>query len=266
MGLTGLIVRATVQLKRSHLAGPGGHGAHRRHRRDDAVLTEHDRRFGYTVAWSDSLARALTWPFRGHQRRLADLATWTRRRRPIRSRSGPAPGWGCRPIPARPDQPLHRGPGQRGVVPQGARTRTGELQSIGRSSIRWTDQELEPGYGPGGFRQYQYVVPFTAQAASPVVRDGQPAHAPSFVTVLKRSARVTRRAVVPMAAGRSPLTSRPDAGLDRLLDRLDRLVVEAGAAFTCQGLAGTGRGAGEMYPRWRSSPSCGPNSTRGILL
>ena len=58
MGLTGLIVRATVQLKRV---------ATSRVRVDTvrtadidetmAVLTEHDRRFGYTVAWSDSLAQ-----------------------------------------------------------------------------------------------------------------------------------------------------------------------------------------------------------------
>src|SRR5690348_1053151 len=58
MGLTGLIVRATVQLKPV---------ATSRVRVDTvrtadidqtmAVLAEHDRRYGYTVAWSDSLAR-----------------------------------------------------------------------------------------------------------------------------------------------------------------------------------------------------------------
>src|ERR1035438_1916153 len=58
MGLTGLIVQATVQLKRV---------ATSRVRVDTvrtadidetmAVLAEHDRAYGYTVAWSDSLAR-----------------------------------------------------------------------------------------------------------------------------------------------------------------------------------------------------------------
>ena len=58
MGLTGLIVRAVVQLKRVGTS---------RVRVDTvrtadidetmAVLAEHDRAFGYTVAWSDSLAR-----------------------------------------------------------------------------------------------------------------------------------------------------------------------------------------------------------------
>ena len=58
MGLTGLIVRAVIQLKRVATA---------RIRVDTvrtadidetmAVLAEHDTSFGYTVAWSDSLAR-----------------------------------------------------------------------------------------------------------------------------------------------------------------------------------------------------------------
>ena len=58
MGLTGLIVRAVIQLKRV---------ATSRVRVDTvrtadidetmAVLAEHDTSFGYTVAWSDSLAR-----------------------------------------------------------------------------------------------------------------------------------------------------------------------------------------------------------------
>ncbi len=58
MGLTGFIVRAAVQLKRV---------ATSRVRVDTvrtadidetmAVLAEHDRRYGYTVAWSDSMAR-----------------------------------------------------------------------------------------------------------------------------------------------------------------------------------------------------------------
>ena len=56
--LTGLILRATVQLKRV---------ATSRVRVDTvrtadvdetmAVLAEHDRRYGYTVAWSDSMAQ-----------------------------------------------------------------------------------------------------------------------------------------------------------------------------------------------------------------
>jgi decaprenylphospho-beta-D-ribofuranose 2-oxidase len=59
MGLTGLIVRAVVQLKRvgtSRILVDTVRTADI----DEtmAVLAEHDRAFGYTVAWSDSLARA----------------------------------------------------------------------------------------------------------------------------------------------------------------------------------------------------------------
>src|SRR3984957_1835418 len=58
MGLTGLIVRATIQLKR--VATSRGRGETVRTADIDqtmAVRAEHDGRFGYTVAWSDSLAR-----------------------------------------------------------------------------------------------------------------------------------------------------------------------------------------------------------------
>src|ERR1700722_1121743 len=58
MGLTGLIVRATIQLKRVATSRVRVNTV-RTAGIDQtmAVLAEHDARFGYTVAWSDSLAR-----------------------------------------------------------------------------------------------------------------------------------------------------------------------------------------------------------------
>src|ERR1700722_20029232 len=58
MGLTGLIVRATVQLKRVATSRVLVETVRTADVDETmAVLAEHDRAYGYTVAWSDSLAR-----------------------------------------------------------------------------------------------------------------------------------------------------------------------------------------------------------------
>ena len=99
MGLTGLIVAATVQLKRVATSRVLVDTVRTADVDETmAVLAEHDRRFGYTVAWSDSLARG-----RGLGRSVitsGDFAEPGDLPRPTpgtRSRSGPAPGWASRP-------------------------------------------------------------------------------------------------------------------------------------------------------------------------
>ena len=58
MGLTGLMVRAAVQLKRVGTSRVKVDTVRTADIDETmAVLAEHDRAFGYTVAWSDSLAR-----------------------------------------------------------------------------------------------------------------------------------------------------------------------------------------------------------------
>jgi decaprenylphospho-beta-D-ribofuranose 2-oxidase len=257
MGLTGLIVRATVQLKRV---------ATSRVRVDTvrtadidetmAVLAEHDRRYGYTVAWSDSMARG------------ASLG-----RSVITSGDFADPA--DLPPADRPD-PFAFRPGTRAGVPAGfppglinrysvrlaneawyrkaPRSRTGELQTIGTffhplDGIRNWNRV----YGPGGFRQYQYVVPCGREAA--VRRSFElvsEASAPSFVTVLKRFGEGDPGLLSFPMAGWTLALDFParTPGLARLLGRLDELVLEAGGRLY---LAKDSRVPAEvlagMYPR-----------------
>jgi decaprenylphospho-beta-D-ribofuranose 2-oxidase len=235
MGLTGFIVRATVQLKKV--------GSSRvlvdTVRTADidetmAVLADHDHRYGYTVAWTDSMARGSSLG--------RSVIT-----------SGDFAEAGRLPEAERVD-PFRFQPGARAGLPPGfppglinrysvalaneawyrkaPRSRTGELQTIGQffhplDGIRNWNRI----YGPGGFRQYQYVLPFGAEAAvrrSVELVSG--ARAPSFVTVLKR-----------FGEGDPGFLSFPMAGwtlaldfpartpmLGKLLDDLDALVLEGG--------------------------------------
>ncbi len=257
MGLTGLIVRATVALKRV---------ATSRIRVDTvrtadidqtmAVLAEHDRRFGYTVAWSDSLARG------------AGLG-----RSVITSGDFAEPG-DLSPAGAR--DPFAFRPGARLGVPPGVppglvnrytvalandvwyrkapRSRSGEIQAIGPffhplDGIRNWNRV----YGPGGFRQYQYVLPFGAESA--VRRSFQlvsQARAPSFVTVLKRFGASDEGLLSFPMPGWTLALDFParTPGLAGLLGSLDRLVVEAGGrVYLAKDSRVPPEVLAEMYPR-----------------
>jgi decaprenylphospho-beta-D-ribofuranose 2-oxidase len=257
MGLTGLIVRATIQLTRVATA---------RVRVDTvrtadvdqtmAVLAEHDGRFGYTVAWSDSLARG------------AGLG-----RSVITSGDFAEPG-DLAPDDAR--DPFAFRPGARLGVPPGVppglinrytvalaneayyrkapRARTGEIQAIGPffhplDAIRNWNRV----YGPGGFRQYQYVVPFAADRA--VRRSFElvsQARAPSFVTVLKRFGAADEGLLSFPMPGWTLALDFParTPGLEDLLNSLDRLVLEAGGrVYLAKDSRVPPDVLAEMYPR-----------------
>ena len=257
MGLTGLVVRAVVQLKRVGTSRVKVDTVRTADIDETmAVLTEHDRAFGYTVAWSDSLARGA---------RLGRSVVT----------SGDFAEPGDLPPADRAD-PFAFRPGARLGVPPGfppglinrytvalaneawyrkaPRSRQGELQTIGTffhplDGIRNWNRV----YGPGGFRQYQYVLPFGQEAAVrrsfELVSRGRAA---SFVTVLKR-----------FGAGDPGLLSFPmpgwtlaldvparTRGLAGLLGSLDRLVIEAGGRVYLAKDSRVPAGAlAEMYPR-----------------
>ncbi len=257
MGLTGLILRATVQLKRV---------ATSRIRVDTvrtadidetmAVLAEHDRRYGYTVAWSDSMARG------GSLGRsvitsgdFADLANLPAEGKadPFAFRPGARlgaprvfpPGLINRYTVAAANEAYYR---------KAPRHREGELQTIGAffhplDAIRNWNRV----YGPGGFRQYQYVVPFGQEA---VVRRSfelvSAARAPSFVTVLKRFGEGDAGLLSFPTAGWTLALDFParTPGLGPLLDRLDQLVLGAGGRVYLAKDSRVPPGVlAEMYPR-----------------
>jgi decaprenylphospho-beta-D-ribofuranose 2-oxidase len=255
MGLTGFILRATVQLKPVETSRVKVDTVRTADIDETmALLSEHDSRYGYTVAWTDSMARG---PRLGRS-----VIT-----------SGDFAGQDDLPPGA---EPFEFKPGARLGLPAGfppglinrysvalaneawyrkaPRSRTGELQTIGKffhplDGIRNWNRV----YGPGGFRQYQYVMPFGAEAA---VRKSfeivSAARAPSFVTVLKR-----------FGAGDPGLLSFPmpgwtlamdfparTPGLEAMLDQLDRLVLETGGrVYLAKDSRVSPEVLAQMYPR-----------------
>jgi decaprenylphospho-beta-D-ribofuranose 2-oxidase len=235
MGLTGIVLQASVRLKRvqtSRLIVDTVRTADI----DEtmAYLSESDKNFDYTVAWTDCLAtgsklgRSVITS--GNFARVDDL--------PASSRATPLAFKESALVGAPPVFPS--GLINRRTVAllneawylKAPRRRTGEIQAIGEffhplDGIRNWNRV----YGPAGFRQYQYVVPFEA---GDVVRRSleriSALRAPSFVTVLKR-----------FGAGDPGLLSFPMPGwtlaldfpartpwLSQLLGELDELVLAAG--------------------------------------
>jgi decaprenylphospho-beta-D-ribofuranose 2-oxidase len=257
MGLTGLILRATVQLKRV---------ATSRVRVDTvrtadidqtmSVLTEHDRAYGYTVAWSDSLARGASLGrsvvTSGDFADLADL--------PARERADPfafRPGARLGVPPGVPPGLISRytvAPANEVWYRKAPRLRQGELQTIGKffhplDGVRNWNRV----YGPGGFRQYQYVVPFGQEAA--VRRSFElvsAARAPSFVTVLKRFGDQDPGLLSFPMAGWTLALDFParTPGLAGLLGALDDLVVTAGGrVYLAKDSRVPADALTQMYPR-----------------
>jgi decaprenylphospho-beta-D-ribofuranose 2-oxidase len=155
-----------------------------------ACLADADNRYGYTVAWLDCLARGAhlgrSVVTNGDFAVVSDLPV-SRRGNPLafdpvarlRAPAACPPGLINRYTVALANEAWYR---------KAPKHREGEIQSIGTffhplDGIRnWNTV-----YGPGGFRQYQFVIPFSAAATlHRILEQISAARAPSFVTVLKR--------------------------------------------------------------------------------
>ncbi|HEY8046228.1 MAG TPA: FAD-binding oxidoreductase [Streptosporangiaceae bacterium] len=235
MGLTGIITAAAVQLKPVQTS---------RVRVDTvrtpdidetmAYLSATDDRYGYTVAWTDCLARGAglgrSVITSGDFAALGDLSPKDRRD-PLAFRPGARIG-APSGFPGGLLNPVTVGLANEVWFRKAPRRREGEIQTIGAffhplDGIRNWNRV----YGRPGFRQYQFVVPFGQEA---VVRRAleriSGARAPSFVTVLKRFGPADPGFLSFPLPGWTLALDFPAGtpGLAGLLDQLDRDVLDAG--------------------------------------
>src|SRR5712691_2981312 len=258
MGLTGIVLRASVQLKKVETARLVVDTV-RTVNVDETMeyLSDTDDRYDYTVAWTDCLASGAALGrsviTSGSFAKLDDLPA-KQRGKALAFKASTLVG---APL-VFPSGLLNRATialGNEVWYRKAPRKRIGELQTIG-TFFHPLDgiKNWNRAYGPAGFRQYQYVVPFEA---SDVVRRSleriSALRAPSFVTVLKR---LGASAPGPLSFPMPGWTLALDfpartPWLSQLLGELDELVLGAGGRLY---LAKDSRIPAElmepMYPRY----------------
>lgn len=133
------------------------------------------------------------------------------------------------------------------------RRRTGEIQHIARFLHPLdTLADWNRLYGPRGFCQYQFVIPFTAKdVLVDVVRTTAESGHVSGVTVLKRLGPANRSPLsFPMPGWTVAFDLPVRRGLDVLLDHLDQLVVSAGGRiYLAKDARADAATIAHMYPR-----------------
>jgi decaprenylphospho-beta-D-ribofuranose 2-oxidase len=235
MGLTGVVVRATVRLLRVESAYVL-EDVERCADVDDCMqrMAARDDEYRYSVAWIDCLARGRRLGrsvlMRGDHARVDDLPP-RRRSQPLERRGGglrlAAPPWA-------PDGLLRRSTVAAfnelyfRRAPRSARRRVVGLDPFfyPLDSIAGWNRI----YGSRGFLQYQFVVPFGQEAAlREVLRRLSSARVPSFLAVLKRLGGGSGMISFPMPGWTLALDMPAgDPALGPLLDGLDALVAGAG--------------------------------------
>jgi decaprenylphospho-beta-D-ribofuranose 2-oxidase len=235
MGLTGIVLRATVRLKKVETARLIVDTV-RTADIDETMgfLSDTDADYDYTVAWTDCLAGGASLGrsviTSGNFATIGELRN-RGRGRPLAFKPSSLAG----APPVVPNGLLNR----RTIAllneawyRKAPRRRIGEIQSIGQffhplDGIKnWNRM-----YGPAGFRQYQYVVPFEA---SDVVRRSleriSALRAPSFVTVLKRFGPADPGPLSFPMPGWTLALDFPSRTpwLSQLLGELDEMVIGAG--------------------------------------
>jgi decaprenylphospho-beta-D-ribofuranose 2-oxidase len=257
MGLTGIILRATVAMKQV----PTSRVRVDTVRTADidetmAYLSETDSAYDYTVAWSDCLARGASLGrsviTSGSFAALDDLPAKARR-----DRYAFRPGALAGAPPVFPTGLVNRHTVallNEAWYRKAPKRRIGELQTIGGffhplDGIRNWNRV----YGPAGFLQYQYVVPFGQEDAVRRSFEGiSQAAAPSFVTVLKRFGQADPGLLSFPMPGWTLALDFParTPGLARLLDWLDALVLDAGGrVYLAKDSRVPARVLARMYPR-----------------
>ncbi|MFH5823414.1 FAD-binding protein [Georgenia sp. AZ-5] len=261
MGLTGVILRATLRMMPVETSWVVVDSERAANLEDLMVrMTDDDERYTYSVAWVDCLARGASmgrsvltrgWPARRDQlpARLQDRALgFGPRRAPAVPVTVPTPLVNRASVRALNETWYHKAPARRRRALQGIGPFFHPLDVV---------QSWPRLYGPRGFVQYQFVVPFERHA---VVRHVlELLHRERVVVSLAVLKRFGEGSPAPLSFPAPGWTLALDLpvvpGLATLLDRFDDLVLGAGGRLYLAKDSRVAPGTFErMYPdvdRWR---------------